>query len=76
MTSKVYIIYDILIKNNIFVTGTMKEQEQVTFSLGCPTKEKRDSLRKLIRKAAANEDSKNFDVVYKAVTLYNKQVSK
>jgi len=51
---------------------TMKEQEQVTFSIGCPSKEKRDSLRKLVKKAAANSDERNFDVIYKAVTLYSK----
>jgi len=50
----------------------MEEQEQVTFSIGCPSKDKRDSLRKLIRKLAANEDIKNFDIVYKAVSLYSK----
>lgn len=54
----------------------MKEQgqDQVTFSIGCPSKDKRDSLRKLIRKIAANEDVKNFDIIYKAVTQYSKQL--
>jgi len=50
-----------------------KEPGQITFSIGCPSKEERDSLRKLLKTTAAHEDVRHFDIIKKAVTLYNKE---
>jgi len=60
----------------IMGTRTNKETGQITFSIGCPSKEDRDSLRKLLKTTAAHEDVRHFDIIYKAVTLYSKQTIK
>jgi len=48
------------------------ENKQVPLSIGCPSEEAKEELRKILKKLAVNEDMTSFDFLMKILKNFGK----